>query len=348
MCITHRGCTCFCTTLCEIFREFNKDEFNNPTIKNPNFCPLWSAMHILIMLIIEKALFLLFNAPKMGETRKFRSFLCAYEWVLEHLDDAMTIKTTYNIAGTLDVQLLTQVTPVFKAYAEVIDIAENQEILRSEKLIIAEKFRQVPDSLPKTVEFDKFKRFFRTTVQEKIFDEVLTVNDYFATTLIPHFHYKTLAMLSFTDARHWKNKILEKLGELLRGVESDSDDETGENATVAAFYRDLNRKHKANEEETLWRTYVMGKDVADMPDMSSVERSKATQKFWATYPIIHGDHEFVQIVNEVLIGYVGTSFSERGFSGTKQQPGNVYSEDTASMKSSLRTGMQSGLYDVLM
>ena len=82
------------------------------------------------MKIIEKALHTLFGAPKIGVTRKFRSFAVAYNWILKNTDEAMQIKTAYSIEGQLDTELLVQLVSVFNEFSAVIDIAENHEIIQ--------------------------------------------------------------------------------------------------------------------------------------------------------------------------------------------------------------------------
>ena len=86
----------------------------------------------------------------------------------------------------------------------------------------------------------------------------------------------------------------------------------------------------------------------DLTKLSCVERSEFVKNYWACYTHRHGDHKFVMVVQEMLVGYVGTSQSERGFSGNKHQTGTVYTEATTSMKSCLKSGRVSGLYQLLM
>jgi len=340
-CITHRGNTCFTTTL--------DDHIFNP--KSKDYCPIWHALHVFLMLIIEYAAYLINNAPAIGMTRKFRSYQVAYSWVHNNTNEAVKVIAKYKLQGNLNVALLGTLVPMFEDFAETIDMAENISVLRSEKLIIAQKFRTCSDLLPKTTEFNRFKRIFTEKVNEKIFGEVLCANDYLCTMMIPHQYFKTLGMLTRFEANQKKKQVLTLLGKLIRPASQiSSEDESEDENNVADFFKDLEKKHKANDEESFLRTYAKSKNhPEDLQQMSMVNRCKITLEFWSKYPIKNGDHHFASVVREQLVGSVGSNSSERSFSTTKKQNcGTVYSEPTASFKLCLKTGKKSGLYDLLM
>ena len=207
------------------------------------------------------------------------------------------------------------------------------------------------EKLPESVEANKFKKLFVKRVKEKIFGEVLTVTDYLCVMMIPDPFYQTLSMLSVNEAKSMKKDIYKKIGQLLRhDDDSDSEDETTtEKSATDLFFSDLHKKNRSNEEETYLRTYIKDKSVdQDLTKLTCIERSEFVKNYWACYSQRHGDIDFVQVVQEQLVGYVGTSESERGFSGNKAQTGTVYSEKTTSMKSCLKSGRKSGLYQLLM
>lgn len=177
LCITHRGSTCFCTALDTIFDK-----------KSPFYCKRWHDLHILINAIIEKGQYLLSSAPAIAGTRKFRSFAAAYLWVLRNQEEAIKIKTLYKIPGKMDLEFLTVIVPMFTHFSTTIDICESNQVLRSEKLNLAFRFKACANKLPKDgegiSEFVNFRRVFEPLIKTKIFGEVITVVDYWLCMMI--------------------------------------------------------------------------------------------------------------------------------------------------------------------
>jgi len=307
-------------------------------------------LHILLLAIIEKGQYLLSSAPAIAGTRKFRSFAAAYLWVLNNQKEAMDIKVLYKVPGKMDLEFLTMITPMFVHFSTTIDICETNQILRSEKLNLAFRFKQCTTKLPKNgegiSEFVNFRKVFEPLVMEKIFGEVITVVDYWLCMMIPHEHFKTLKMLTRLAAEEQQELVLQEVSRLLEQKCAESEPATSD--TLNSFFSKLHKKTKQNEQEKFLHNYAFDADLPDLHLESFVDRSKKTLDYWATYTSRKGDRRYAEIVLDQLVGFCGTDISERCFSTVGAQTGNKTSPETSSMKVCIKTGRNSGLYQLLM
>ena len=271
-------------------------------------------------------------------------------WIKENTEKAIEIKEAYKVPGDLDMVYHNKIVPFFRHYASTIDVCETNNVMRSEKLNIAIRFRNSIDKLPKTPDFDHFKTIFLKHYNNKVFkpsENVLTTVDYLLCMLIPHKAYKTLSILGCRiEAKEWMEPILEKIGEL---VDSSSEvSETPAANDVSKFFAGLNKKIKCSQQEAYLQQYGMLPDVPeDLPNLTILERSNITLDFWTTYAEKHGHHPFANAILEQLVGFVGTDLSERSFSITGQHQGTRTSEGTCSFKTCIKTGRNTGLYQLL-